>query len=155
MTQPKKNSHLQEYLQYYLSVKEPGYAVLVTGPWGTGKTYQVRRAVQEDCSLYISLYGVPSVDQLHTEVVAAAYPNVQRASKAAELVKGFGGVGALAGGAANLLGTYLRKEIETEKTLIFDDLERSRIPLEDLLGAINSYVGKKVSDYNSASETAV
>ncbi|WP_454691996.1 hypothetical protein [Achromobacter aloeverae] len=140
MTQLKKNSHLQEYLQYYLSVEKPGYAVLVTGPWGTGKTYQVRRAVQEDCSLYISLYGVPSVEQLHTEVVAAAYPNVQRASKAAELVKGLGGVGALAGGAANLLGTYLRKELEPEKTLIFDDLERSRIPLEDLLGAINSYV---------------
>ena len=112
----------------------------MTGSWGTGKTYQVRKAVQKDCSLYISLYGVPSVEQLHTEVIAAAYPNIQRASKAAELVKEMGGVGALAGGAANILGAYLRKELKPEKTLIFDDLERSRIPLEDLLGAINSYV---------------
>lgn len=140
MTRPQKNSHLQEYLQYYLGVEKPGYAVLVTGSWGTGKTYQVRKAVQKDCSLYISLYGVPSVEQLHTEVIAAAYPNIQRASKAAELVKEMGGVGALAGGAANILGAYLRKELKPEKTLIFDDLERSRIPLEDLLGAINSYV---------------
>lgn len=134
------NGHLQAFLSYYVNIDMPGYAVLVTGAWGTGKTYQVRRAIPEDSSHYISLYGVPSVDQLHTEVLAAVYPTVHKAGKAAELVKGFGGLGGLAVGATNLLGTYLRQELQPDKTLIFDDLERCRIPLEDLLGAINAYV---------------
>ncbi|WP_352550474.1 hypothetical protein [Mesorhizobium australicum] len=32
---------MKKYLDYYRTRKEPHYAVLVTGDWGTGKTYQV------------------------------------------------------------------------------------------------------------------
>ena len=64
-------SHLKKCLDDYTPLEAPGYAVLVTGEWGTGKTYQVKECIPEDERLYVSLYGVQTVEQLHSEVVAA------------------------------------------------------------------------------------
>ena len=50
-------SHLQDYLEYYCSLEVPQYAVLVTGDWGTGKTYQVRKILPKDKAYYVSLFG--------------------------------------------------------------------------------------------------
>ena len=34
------NKHIEEFLDYYLNVEQsPDYAVLITGCWGSGKTY--------------------------------------------------------------------------------------------------------------------
>lgn len=134
------NNHLRDFLNYYIKLTSPGYAVLVTGAWGTGKTYQVRRIVPVNESLYVSLYGVSNVDQLHTEILAVAYPTFQKVDKVAALAKGMGQYAAAFGNATNLIGAYLRKELKADKTLILDDLERSKIPLQELLGVINSYV---------------
>ena len=42
-TEDQKNSHLIQYLDYYIKLENPGYAVMVTGDWGVGKTYQVKK----------------------------------------------------------------------------------------------------------------
>lgn len=36
---------LESYLAYYEARHKPGYAVLVTGAWGVGKTFQVQKAL--------------------------------------------------------------------------------------------------------------
>ena len=41
-------SNLNNYIDYYKTLVKPGYAVLVTGKWGTGKTYQVKKALRND-----------------------------------------------------------------------------------------------------------
>lgn len=71
-------THLEEYPKHYTSLKAPGYAVLVTGAWGTGKTFQVRACIAEAERIYVSLYGVRSVEQIHAEVFAAAHPSKAR-----------------------------------------------------------------------------
>ena len=137
-------SDLQDYLQYYKALDGPGYAVLVTGPWGAGKTYQVLQCFPEEERLYVSLFGVQTVDQLHSEVFAAAAPNIAKVesfvAKGSETVAGMKGFWALASAAPSVFSAVFKKEIEPTSTLIFDDLERSELKLKDVLGAINSYV---------------
>ena len=144
-TRPK--SHLEDYLAFYLTLTKPGYAVLVTGAWGTGKTFQVRNCVPEDKRCYISLFGVQTVEQLHAEVFAAAYPNIGRAakvlSKAGNAVKDVGGVYALAGAVPSVVNALIRRELRAESTLVFDDLERSELNLKDILGAIHFYIEQR------------
>lgn len=55
-------THLDEYLKYYSTLDAPSYAVLVTGAWGTGKTFQVLECIPKEERIYVSLYGVQSVE---------------------------------------------------------------------------------------------
>lgn len=140
-------THLEDYMKYYSSIDDPGFAVLVTGAWGTGKTFQVLKCLQDDKRIYVSLYGLKSTDQVHAEVFAAAHPGI--ASKRGFFEKFRGkDVGALGfsvplGFVPEIASAFLRNEVEANKTLIFDDLERSNLPLKEILGVINSYVEHK------------
>lgn len=137
-------SHLQEYLSYYQTLTDPGYAVLVTGDWGTGKTHQVKNCIPDEDRLYVSLFGVQTVEQLHSEVFAAAAPTMAKAekmiSKGSDVVAGMRGPWALAGAIPSVFSAVFRRGIEPTRTIVFDDLERSDLNLKDVLGAINSYV---------------
>ncbi|MGN7773540.1 hypothetical protein [Phyllobacterium sp. 22552] len=137
-------SHLQDYLQYYISLDRPGYAVLVTGEWGTGKTFQVTNSLSAEKYYYVSLFGIQSVEQLHAEVLAAAFPTLDKAGKffnwVGETSKDVGGIFALGGAAPGAFNALFRRELKPERALIFDDLERSNLQLADVLGGINFYV---------------
>lgn len=139
-----ESSHLQEYLSYYLTLTAPGYAVLVTGDWGSGKTYQVKDCIPEEKYLYVSLFGVQTIEQLHSEVFAANSPSLAKIEKAvgkgSEVIAGMQGPWALAGAAPGLFNAVFKRQIDSTKTLIFDDLERSGLLLKEVIGAINSYV---------------
>lgn len=138
---------LEGFLSYYQSLGEPGFAVLVTGAWGVGKTFQVKQCLAEDQRYYVSLFGVQTVDQLHAEVFAVAAPRIANTQKfvgaASETVSSLGGLFSLAGAAPGVMNALLRKDLKPERTLVFDDLERSELKLKDILGAINYYVEQK------------
>lgn len=138
------STHLEEYLAYYRDLEAPKYAVLVTGEWGTGKTYQVKKCIPEDGRYYISLFGVQTVEELHAEVLAIASPRFSKLNERLETVSDIGASVpfpfSLAGTAPNIVNAILKRDLEPNKILIFDDLERSNINQKDLLGAINSYV---------------
>lgn len=146
-TEPTQlRDHLQQYLDFYKERKKPGYAVLVTGEWGVGKSYQVRNALTPEERVYVSLFGLQTVADLDFSVFAATNPTPAKIKKwlsglgdvSAE-VDGWGG-GAI-GGLLNGLGNVLiRQKVDNSKVIIFDDLERCSIPVEDTLGAINRYV---------------
>lgn len=67
------NQHISQYLESYLqTIEKPDFAVLITGGWGSGKTFFIKnflggekKKIYEmltDCErytvLYISLFGV-------------------------------------------------------------------------------------------------
>lgn len=138
------SSHLNDYISYYKSLDAPGYAVLVTGEWGTGKTHQVKQCIPEAERYYVSLFGLQTVEQLHAEVYAVASPRIAKAkaalNKVSEGVAGVGGPFALANLTPSVFNAVFKQELKTDRTLIFDDLERSNLALKDVLGAINGYV---------------
>ncbi|WP_321335871.1 hypothetical protein [uncultured Cohaesibacter sp.] len=140
-------SHLEDYLSYYKDLQAPGYAVLVTGAWGIGKTFQVTHSLSESESLYVSLYGLQSVDQIHARVFAAAFPKKAKTQKALSFLQGkqlgAAGISIPLGLIPDVAKAYLIGELEPDKILILDDLERCSIDTETVLGAINTYIEHK------------
>ena len=137
---------LQSYLQYYERLSNPGYAVLVTGPWGVGKTHQVKYYFRNRSTYYVSLFGVSTSEQTHAAVYATCAPVFSKITKVADQ----------AGKAADSLGTYwafssttigwinsiLHKNISPDRILILDDLERTGLKSTELMGLISHYVEK-------------
>ena len=140
-------THLEEYLKHYSSLNAPGSAVLVTGAWGTGKTFQVKESIPEPDRIYVSLYGIQSVEKIHAEVFAAAYPSKAKTRSFFEKFRdkdvGAAGFTVPLAFIPDVANAFLRNELKPEKILIFDDLERSSLNLKEVLGAINSYVEHK------------
>ncbi|RYH00339.1 MAG: hypothetical protein EON58_00555 [Alphaproteobacteria bacterium] len=135
---------LSKYLDYYRGVNTPGYAVLVTGEWGIGKTHQVKLAFDEDQYHYVSLFGLRTAEELRSAVFAQMYPSRHRikglVGDARQALSAASGLFALGSLTPALFGAFLDKNISAERILIFDDLERSRMSLKVLLGVINNYV---------------
>lgn len=142
-------------------VKDNTYkqAVLIDGEWGSGKTFfikeklipELKRNYSEYSILYISLYGLDSCSQLMNEIYEAQYSNIIRKnlgdSKGELLEKGLNIAG-------KLITTGLKyfnidpkdlpsisdiKDIK-DIIIIFDDLERCNIDVNQLLGFINNLV---------------
>jgi len=139
------NKHVETYINYYQSLKKPGYAVLVNGDWGTGKTHLIHRIIKNEDKCYISLFGLTSIQEVHTSLFVKMYP---RRAQARKLFNLFGNssvkasettlaIGPLIGNIANAL---IKEEVDNSKVIILDDLERCTINLNDLFGAINKYV---------------
>lgn len=134
-------SHLKEYLDYYKTLTSPGYGVLVTGDWGSGKTHQVTQILNKDEIYYISLFGTQTTEEIYSTVYAKMYPALAITKGLAKSSDGAGAgpvnVGGLVAGLAN---AFIREHVKNDRILIFDDLERSKIATNDLLGIFNKYL---------------
>ncbi|NEP10731.1 MAG: NTPase [Symploca sp. SIO2C1] len=154
------NSHITDYLNYYCGLAHaPGFAVLLKGQWGAGKTWFIKKYCEnlkknkQKC-LYISLYGMTSFAEIEYAFFQQLHPVLS--SKGMEITNKIFKVflkGTLKidldgdgkdDGTLNVqipeinLPEYLKN---TDKSiLIFDDLERCNIDLSNMLGYINYFV---------------
>lgn len=153
-----QNKHIKEFLNYYIGLPNPQYAVLLKGKWGSGKTHFINEYKNElnknkQKYIYVSLYGVTSYDEIETKFLEAIYPRLynKKTIFAGKIAK-------------QLLKATLKidwdgnqqenAEIEVkipdlkpedllntkDYILIFDDLERCSINIINLLGYINFFV---------------
>ncbi|MBW4514061.1 MAG: KAP family NTPase [Timaviella obliquedivisa GSE-PSE-MK23-08B] len=166
MTQGNQiNHHIEEYLDYYCGLSHaPGFAVLLKGQWGSGKTWFTNRYCErfqeseqeenEQRYFYISLYGVTTLSEIEDKFFQLLHPI--RSSKGMAitgiilkgLLKGALKIDLTGDGRDD--GTWniqipeinLPKHLENvnQSILIFDDLERCKIDLGSLLGYINYFV---------------
>lgn len=145
MTPPKDpNAHLKNYVDYYRGLEAPGFAVLITGDWGTGKTHLVRHLLpwDQEQSYYISLFGLKAPEDIISAIYAAMYPDTDKLQKliggVGEATKGVSvagfGVGGVGSVLAGLVAAQMKREVDSSKVIIFDDLERSDISPKALLG---------------------
>jgi hypothetical protein len=147
-----RNIHLKSYLEYYETLERPRFAVLVTGEWGTGKTYLVEKLLpwegDNQRAVYVSLFGLKSAEELVGAIYAEQHPSEDKLQKGieklGEAVKGASvlgvGIGGIGAGLANFVAAKMRKQVDPSKVIIFDDLERSDIAPLSLLGIINHFV---------------
>ena len=155
----QNNKHISEFLQYYYELeKPPEYAVLLTGLWGSGKTWFVENFIKQVDGkpkeiLYISLYGVKSFKDIDAEFFRLLHPVLS--SKQMQLLGRFtkGMLKATinfdingdskpdvsaTGGLPDVL--FEQVDLSVSRMLVFDDLERCSIPIHDLMGYINQLV---------------
>lgn len=138
-------NNLETYLDYYLGLDAPGFAVLVTGEWGSGKTFQVMKAVPLKVQCHVSLFGISNSDEIYNTIFAKMFPGRNFAKKALEITKDISGEmnGVTLGASSlvgNLLGPLIKQTVDKEKVVIFDDLERCPMLTQEILGVINQYV---------------
>ena len=89
------NKHIEEFLDYYLNKEQsPDYAVLITGCWGSGKTYFVKKCLAGnvpegkdifdkfdwlmECEkytiIYVSLYGITNRKEIDYKIQNTLFP---------------------------------------------------------------------------------
>lgn len=178
-----------EEIENYIEEQDQNGALLVTGKWGSGKTYLIRQIEkklnQEPKYLMavVSLFGIEDTNTLSkkvTEAVAYAQTfNKAEKSGKGHIAKGvniakqlsekaaafgelfdFGKIKKIAKSANMLLSIDIHDFLPIEKevycivageeqpvkkklVLVFDDFERCKIGVIDLLGIINTYVEDK------------
>lgn len=156
-----ENKQIKELIEYYCRMKiKPGYAILLSGEWGSGKTHfidECKEALADQIKfLHISLYGITSISEIETKFFQELNPRLSSKGMVlgATIAKGLlrGTLKIDLDGDSNADGS-LRTEIpniELSKyftptdgyVLIFDDVERCAIPLNVLFGYINHLVEK-------------
>jgi KAP family P-loop domain len=137
------NRHATEFLDQYIDIKRPQYAVLLNGPWGSGKTWLIKNYAEKIIadkrrkSIYVSLYGVSSTAQIDDIFFEQLHPVLSSKpfSIGTKVAKG-------------TLKTALKIDLDSvkmnefftdanDRILIFDDLERCNLDLQVTLGYIN------------------
>ncbi len=157
------NQHIEDFLKYYFNLSSPPqYAVLLKGKWGVGKTWFLKEIMASlhnpdyrvKTHLYVSLYGVASFEEIENDFFRQLHPVLSS--------KGMALAGKIGKG---LLKTTLKIDLDGDGKsdasvttqipdinlpdylsntegliLVFDDLERASMDLENLLGYINYFV---------------
>lgn len=150
----------------YVNNDKAKYAVLLDGTWGSGKTYLYETILRDTLAkleygknegkgnVYISLYGISTVEQLSKELIINYFLEVKlhgdkckgnvykKISKIIGIVSK--SISFSIGTAAFDIDGGMEKfnqGIDIKNMVIcFDDLERCSIPINDLFGMINTLV---------------
>lgn len=91
------NKHIEEFLDYYLNKEQsPDYAVLITGCWGSGKTYFIRQYLEGKGAagkdvvketdwltgfekytvVYVSLFGIKMREDINKKIERILHPKI-------------------------------------------------------------------------------
>lgn len=130
------------------------YAIMINGSWGCGKTFFIKKYINESSitknkkCIYISLYGLNSISDLNRQIklqylFGKKYKNKYEITKigtsiAIDLLEENGIKRKYIAQALKLINKDAIKS--NDIVLILDDLERSTVPVVDILGYINGLV---------------
>ncbi len=155
-------------IKEYIEDDKAHYAVMINGPWGCGKTYlyenYVKKEIEKNESgksveskrelIYVSLYGVESVETLTKDILLNCI--VRNNKNIKKSIKVVGNIISLISNAVSF-STHgisismkdVKKDcleiinnlVEPKQLIIcFDDLERCCIPIRTIFGYINNFV---------------
>jgi Cdc6-like AAA superfamily ATPase len=157
--------NLIEELKNYCEINNPVGALMLSGEWGSGKTYFIKKFIKSVKDKYvfvcISLFGIDSLDRLRAEVKKKWLEKASeldklngiKVSKFTDSYKRIFGTikdilpenwqkkGEVVSSIMDLVNFVpISNTISDKKViLVFDDLERTNITYTDLLGCINDY----------------
>lgn len=141
-------------MKHYINLKvSPEYALLISGKWGTGKTFFINNYLEKENHdeikfIKISLFGVKSVNEIHKQIIFQLI-GTEEGSLTNSLMKIGSSILDSLGKKINLgindipieqVLKTLTKKLNKEVIFIFDDLERMTINIPEILGYINILV---------------
>lgn len=150
-------TELNKYIKHYLEKDKTHTAIMLTGEWGSGKTYYVENVLTpflkengKSRCIVISLYGLETISDIskniYMELRMKALEKESEVWAAGKLI-----AKTVAKGAAGVFGIDVSMSEDdlqklyssvdlSGKLLVFEDLERSGIELVKLLGYVNNLV---------------
>ncbi|WP_025118146.1 P-loop NTPase fold protein [Bacillus sp. H1m] len=162
-----------ESILEYIKRSNTSSAILLNGKWGSGKTYFWKNVLQEKIqsegkkAIYVSLYGISSIEEINKKIVLSRWEFVEKISKS-KVGGGITELGKVAFGVIKKIDpTGLSDELTnmnfedilnySDAVLCFDDLERVNMRIDEVLGYINNFVehdGTKVIIIGNEEEIA-
>lgn len=155
MTIPELNN----YILHYVAEDKTGSAIMLSAPWGSGKTYYIQNELipflnkdengKRKC-IVVSLYGLNNTYELSKAIYLESRLKV--INKDSEtLVAGKLAVKTVVKGVASFFNVDLSKSEEdlkklyesidlSDKLIVIEDLERSGIDILEILGYVNNLV---------------
>lgn len=147
------NNHIKDACKQYITQElNPEYAIMINGPWGCGKTHLVTELLKEsrlqnrsgkirNKVVKISLYGVTSKDDIETQLFYSTHELLDNevVKSAGQVINSFLGnsYGIDGKTAMSMCFSNWSKEV---KVIIVDDLERSSMPISDIMGYFYNYI---------------
>ncbi|MFZ5952892.1 MAG: P-loop NTPase fold protein [Candidatus Rifleibacteriota bacterium] len=142
--------HILGTISFFLSLPETEYALMINGPWGSGKTHFYNAKIkpllvsQNYIPCYVSLNGIKTTDEIARKMLLKANPSIMRLIPES-LKEAFCALYP----AGKALGTLSESKLEVSPfnikdmascVFVFDDLERVCIDIPELLGFFNNFV---------------
>lgn len=152
-----KTADLNNYIKHYLEKDKTQSAIMLTGSWGSGKSYYIRNSLvpfltrdKKNRCVIISLYGMKDLSEISRSIYFELRMKPLQ-SKNEAFVFGKGVAKTVAKGVTSFFGVDIstseeeRRELYesvdlSDKLVIFEDVERSKIDILGLLGYINNLV---------------
>ena len=150
-------AELNCYIKHYLEEDETHTAIMLTGEWGSGKTYYVEKILapflqkeKKNGCIVISLYGLETLSDISKSIYMEL--RMKALDKDSEvLATGKLIAKTIAKGAAGIFGIDMNMSEDdlqkmyssvdlSKKLLVFEDVERSNIEITKLLGYVNNLV---------------
>ena len=150
-------AELNCYIKHYLEEDKTHTAIMLTGEWGSGKTYYVEKILtpflqkeKKNGCIVISLYGLETLSDISKSIYMEL--RMKALDKDSEvLATGKLIAKTIAKGAAGIFGIDVNMSEDdlqkmyssvdlSKKLLVFEDVERSNIEITKLLGYINNLV---------------
>lgn len=140
-----------EIIKTYYSDVNSQYAILLNGEWGCGKTYFVKNKIPAEIndSVYVSLYGLSNTSDISKKILYSIMNKNMKINK--KIKKGGKILGAGYRSFSSAISSIFKiplpdaKSIDatelmsnfidvSKKLIIFDDLERVNVPINEVLG---------------------
>ena len=162
-----KDQDIINIIKDYIENKNTDYAVMIDGEWGSGKTYFVLKKLKPQLEkffekkkpikfIYVSAYGVKDTKELdnkiYEEIIREFLPDILK-NKYKDIGNGVEAIYKIvkevkkwpdiSKNSIKPIIEILQKRNEKNYILVFDDLERSEMPISELMGYINEFVEHK------------
>lgn len=152
-----ETNELNKFIKHYLEDDNTHSAIMLTAPWGTGKSYYLQNDLipsidteeQKKC-IVVSLYGLKELQEIsksiYLEVRAKAITKKSEKLSAGKIIGKtiIKGVASFFGIDLDISQEDLNKLYESidlsGKLIILEDLERSQIDIIEILGYVNNLV---------------
>lgn len=158
-----KSDELNTFIKNYMDNDKTGMAVLLTSPWGYGKSYYIQNTLkpylseEENKCIVVSLYGLGSVQEISKQIyISLREIRITKGKKQkSEVISTGKAIGKavartllnvfISQGGFDLPGTDEKAMQEiyesidlTGKLVVLEDLERSEIDIVKILGYVNN-----------------